>query len=129
MKGVVMDAFTTGFVPVLFALAAYVYYSFSLMTIAGKTGTEHGWMAWVPILNLYLMCRIAGRPAWWLVLMLVPLVNIVMLVIVWMGIAEARGFSGFWGIMMIVPFVNIIVPGYLAFTDHEGIPTGRPVHH
>ncbi|MCL4472549.1 MAG: DUF5684 domain-containing protein [Actinobacteria bacterium] len=124
-----MDTFTIGFLPVLFVVAAYVYYSFSLMTIAAKTSTENGWMAWIPVLNLYLMCKIAGRPGWWLVLMLVPLVNVVMLVIVWMGIAEARGFPGWWGIMMLVPLVNIIVPGYLAFTDHEPMTTGRPIHH
>ena len=124
-----MDAFTIWFLPILFSLAAYVYYSFSLMTIADKTGTPNSWFAWLPFLNVYLMCRVASRPGWWLLLFFIPLVNIIMLVVVWMGIAEARGFTGWWGILMIVPLVNIIVPGYLAFTDHEGMPSGRPIPH
>lgn len=121
---------TLGVVPtLLISLAVYVYYAYSLMTIANKTDTESSWMAWVPILNLLLMCRVASRPGWWLVLMLIPLVNIVILLIVWMGIAEARGFASWWGILMIVPFVNFIVPGYLAFAEGHGISHGTPIHH
>jgi hypothetical protein len=124
------SSFTLGVVPtLLISLAVYVYYAFSLTTIAGKTETGGGWMAWVPILNLLLMCRIAGRPGWWLVLMLIPLVNIVILLMLWMAIAEARGFASWWGIMMIVPFVNVIVPGYLAFAEGTEMPRGRPIHH
>lgn len=123
-------SFTLGIVPtLLIGLAVYVYYAVSLMTIAGKTETENGWMAWVPILNILLMCRVAGRPGWWLLLMLVPFVNIVVTIVLWMGIAEARGFASWWGVMMIVPFVSIIVPGYLAFAEGHGMSHGTPVHH
>ncbi len=37
-------------------LAIYAYFAFSLMTIANKTGTENSWYAWIPILNVVLMC-------------------------------------------------------------------------
>ena len=37
--------------------------------IARKTGTPSPWMAWIPVVNLVLMCRIAGRPGWWLLLL------------------------------------------------------------
>jgi hypothetical protein len=45
------------------------------------------------------------------------LVNIVFIIIVWMGIAEARNKPNWWGILLIVPVANIIVPGYLAWSD------------
>jgi hypothetical protein len=49
--------------------------------------------------------------------MLIPLVNIVIAIIVWIGVCEKRGKSGALGIAMIVPLVNLIVLGYLAFSD------------
>jgi hypothetical protein len=101
----------------LFGLAFYVYYALSLQTIAAKTNTENGWMAWIPIANVILMIMIARKPIWWIVLLLIPLVNIVIAIILWMGIAEARNKPNWWGILTIVPLVGIIVPGYLAWSD------------
>ena len=101
---------------ILFA-AIYVYMALSLQTIAKKTNTENAWMAWIPIVNIILMLNIAKKPLWWIILMLIPLVNIVIAIIVWMAIAEARGKPSWWGILLIVPVVGIIVPGYLAFSD------------
>jgi hypothetical protein len=77
---------------VIFALAFYVYFALCLQTIAKK-------------------------PLWWIILCLIPLVNIIIFIIVWMAIAEARGKPNWWGILLIVPVVGIIVPGYLAFSD------------
>jgi hypothetical protein len=63
------------------------------------------------------MLNIAQKPVWWFILFLIPLVNIVIAIIVWMAIAEARHKPNWWGILMIVPVVNLIVPGYLAWSD------------
>lgn len=99
------------------AVAGYAYFAVCLSTIASKTKTENGWYAWIPILNVVLMLNIAQKPLWWFLLMLIPLVNIIIGIIVWMAIAEARGKPNWWGILMIVPLVNFVVPGYLAFSD------------
>jgi len=101
----------------VFALATYVYVALALSTIAQKTNTENGWLAWIPIANIILMLNIARKPIWWIVLCLIPLVNIVIFIIMWMGIAEARNKPGWWGVLMIVPVVSLIVPGYLAWSD------------
>lgn len=101
----------------LIILAAYVYTSLAVQTIANKTNTENGWLAWIPIVNIFLLVMIARKPIWWFFLCLIPLVNIVMLVIIWMAVAEARGKPSWWGILLIVPVVGIIVPGYLAWSD------------
>ena len=98
-------------------LGIYAYFAFSLQTIASKTNIENGWFAWVPIANVYLMCKIAGKPGWWVLLFVIPFVNIVIMIIVWMGIAEARLKQNWLGILMIIPIANLIVPGYLAFSD------------
>src|SRR5580700_8084791 len=101
----------------LFIAVVYVYVALALMTIATKTNTPNGWLAWIPIANIFLMFNIAGKPAWWFILILIPLVNIVIAIIVWMAIAEARHKPNWWGILMIVPVINIFVPGYLAWSD------------
>jgi hypothetical protein len=101
----------------LIAVAAYVYTALAVQTIANKTNTENGWLAWIPIVNIFLLVMIAKKPIWWFFLCLIPLVNIVVIVIIWMAIAEARGKPSWWGILLIVPVVGIIVPGYLAWSD------------
>ncbi len=101
----------------LVGLAFYIYFAYSLMTIAKKTNTGSAWMAWVPIVNIFLMLMIAKKPMWWFLLLLIPLVNIVISIIVWMKIAQAVGKPDWLGILMIVPIANIIIPGYLAFSS------------
>lgn len=39
----------------------YIYFAYTLMIIANKTNTENLWYAWIPIVNLYLMCKIADK--------------------------------------------------------------------
>jgi hypothetical protein len=101
----------------LVGLAAYVYTALAVKTIAEKTNTENPWLAWIPIANLILLLNIARKPIWWIVLCLIPLVNIIIFVMVWMAVAEARSKPSWVGVLMIVPFVGAIVPGYLAWAD------------
>jgi magnesium-transporting ATPase (P-type) len=98
-------------------IAAYIYFALALQTIAKKTNTENAWLAWIPIANLILMVNIAKKPMWWVILCFIPLVNLVFMILIWMGIAEARQKPNWWGILLIVPVVGIIVPGYLAWSD------------
>lgn len=95
----------------------YVYIALALQTIAKKTNTDNAWLAWIPIANIFLMLNVAKKPLWWFILCLIPFVNIIIAIIVWMAIAEARKKPSWWGIMVIVPIMDIIMPGYLAWSD------------
>lgn len=97
------------------ALAMYIYMALALQTIAKKTGTANGWLAWIPIVNLFLILQIAQKPLWWFILFLIPFVNIVVGIITFMAIAVRRGKPEWIGVLIVVPFVNIFVPGYLAW--------------
>ena len=101
----------------VFLIAVYVYFALALSTIATKTNTPNAWMAWIPIVNIILMCAVAKKPAWWIVLFLIPIVNIIIMILLWIGIAEARNKPSWIGILMLVPLVNLVIPGYLAWTD------------
>ncbi len=61
----------------LVMLALYLYQGYAFLIIAKRTGTANGWMAFIPILNVFLMLRIAKKPLWWFLLLLVPLINII----------------------------------------------------
>ena len=98
-------------------LAVYVWLALTLHVIANKTETPNSWLAWIPIANLYLMCKVAGRSGWWTILFFIPLVNLVLGVIIWMAIARARNQPSWLGILMIIPVVNLVALGILAFSE------------
>ncbi|MFA6047436.1 MAG: DUF5684 domain-containing protein [Parcubacteria group bacterium] len=108
-------------------LIIYIYMAICLMKMAHKTNTPNAWFAWIPILNCILMLQIAKKPIWWIILLLIPLVNIVMMIIVWMAIAKELGKPEWLGVLMIIPVANIIIPGYLAFSNGNSAPPVQPV--
>jgi uncharacterized membrane protein YhaH (DUF805 family) len=65
-----------------------------------------GWACLIPIYNVYILLKVAGRPGWWLILFLIPLVNIVVNIIVAMDIAKAFGQSAAFGF-----FLNFLLCG------------------
>jgi hypothetical protein len=112
-----------GFLPAMIGIfllvttVLYIYVSLALQTIANKTNTEDAWLAWIPIANLILVLRITNRPLWWVIPLLVPVVNLVPGIPVGIALAAARGKSIWWGILLVVPVVQLIPLGYLAWSD------------
>ena len=100
-----------------FGIIGYIWMAICGQTIARKTNIPNGWLAWIPIANVYLLCKIAGRSGWWTLAVFVPLLNIVMMIIWWWSVAEKRNKPGWLGILMIIPVVNFIVLGILAFSE------------
>jgi len=41
---------------------------------------QAGWQAIIPIYNSYVMIKLSGRPAWWVVLLFIPIINILVLI-------------------------------------------------
>ncbi len=98
-------------------LAVYTWFALCLYLIANKTGTPDAWLAWIPFANLYLMCRVAGLSGWWAILFFIPLVNLILVVVVWTNIARASNKPSWLGILMLIPLVNLVIPGVLAFSE------------
>lgn len=87
----------------------------SLWKVFTKAG-QPGWAALIPIYNLVVLVRIAGKPVWWVVLLLIPFVNIVAALFVYMALARAFGKSDVvYGVgLLLLPFVFFPL---LAFGD------------
>ena len=49
------------FVGVALSLVTYVFHSLSLHTIANRRGIRHGWLAWIPVCNLWVLGSISDQ--------------------------------------------------------------------
>jgi hypothetical protein len=52
---------------------------------------QPGWASIIPIYNLYIWCKIVGRPWWWILLMLIPFVNFIICIILCIDLAKSFG--------------------------------------
>ena len=101
----------------LFFIGIYLVFTWLLYRISCNAGQRNdAWWAFIPILNVFLLCKMAQKPMWWFLLCLVPLVNIVILAVMFWKISENCGQHGFWGICMLLPFVNVVAMLVLAFS-------------
>lgn len=97
---------------ILLGLAALVFaviFIASAVQVYVKAG-KPGWACLVPIYNIIVLHQIIRRPAWWIVLLFVSLVNVVILVIVSMDLAECFGKSRAWGFFMLAIFAVVGYP-------------------
>ena len=100
------------------AIGGIIGLAFAILIIASiwKTFTkagEPGWAAIVPIYNIIVLLKIAGKPLWWVVLFLIPLVNFVIGILVALGVAEKFGKGAGFGIgLALLPFIFYPVLGF-----------------
>lgn len=109
-----------GMVLVFIAIAVYVYFSLCLFFIAKKLGVPAAWTAWIPIVQTWTFVVSAGKPGWWVLLFLVPIVNLFLGIYLWMCITENLGKNKWLGLLILVPLVGFIYPAWLAFSRTEG---------
>jgi hypothetical protein len=81
----------------LFEIALVIFMIASFWKVYAKAG-QPGWAAIIPIYNVYVLLKIAGRPGWWLLLFLIPLVNLAIAIIVGIDVAKAFGKGAGFGL-------------------------------
>jgi hypothetical protein len=93
-------------------LALFVLYWASLWAIVAKAGRP-GWEGIIPIYNLYVLLKIVGRPGWWLVLYIMPVVNIIIIIVVAIDLAKSFGFTGAFAVgLILLPIVFYPILGF-----------------
>ena len=100
------------------AIISLLYLVMIVAAIAGmwkvfeKAG-QPGWASIVPIYNLIVLLQIVNKPIWWIVLLLIPLINIVILIMVSIALAEKFGKGGGFAVgMVFLPFVFYPMLGF-----------------
>ncbi|EDM77307.1 hypothetical protein PPSIR1_26358 [Plesiocystis pacifica SIR-1] len=89
-----------------------------LWKVFAKAG-EPGWACIVPIYNMIVLLNVAGRPVWWFILMFVPIVNFIVLLVVWIDIAKRFGKGTGFGLGLV--FLGPIFIPILGFGDAQYI--------
>lgn len=102
----------------------------AVIAIAGQWKTfekagQPGWACLIPVYNWYIMLKIGGKPAWWLLLFLIPLVNIVFAI--WAVNMISKSFGKDEGFTVGLILLSFIFWPILGFGDarYQG-PYGDP---
>lgn len=94
------------------ALIAFgIFVQWKIFTKAGKPG----WASIVPVYNILVLLEIVGKPWWYLLLLFIPVVDIVILIMVMIALAQVFGKSGGFAVGLI--FLSLIFMAILAFGD------------
>lgn len=80
-----------------------------IFTKAGKPG----WAAIIPIYNVIVLLQVVNRPVWWILLLLIPIVNIVICIMVYNDLAKSFGKGVGWTIgLLLLPMVFFPMLGF-----------------
>lgn len=87
-----------------------------IFTKAGKPG----WAAIVPIYNIIVLVEICCKPIWWFILLLIPFVNLIVAIILFIELAKRFGKGvGFAIGLLLLGFIFFPI---LAFSDAKYQP-------
>jgi hypothetical protein len=89
----------------------------AMWKLFAKAG-QPGWAAIIPIYNIIIFLKIINRPVWWIILMLIPFVNIVILIIVSIDLGKSFGKGGAWSFFLLI-VLSLIGYLILAFGKSE----------
>lgn len=112
----------------LFWLALVVLFIASAWKVFTKAG-QPGWAAIIPIYNVIVLLQIVGRPLWWLILLLIPVVNFVVAILVYIDLAKSFGQgTGFAiGLLLLAPiFWPILGFGSSRYIGPAAAQSGAP---
>ena len=112
-------------VPAIIGLLVALLMIVAMWKVFAKAG-QPGWASIIPIYNLYIWCKFVGRPAWWIILMLIPLVNIIVGIVLCIDMAKSFGKGVGFGIGL--AFLGIIFLPILGFgsAKYQGAAAAEP---
>ncbi len=84
----------------LLYLVILVFYLICSIKIYQKAGRKW-WEAIIPIYNVIVLLKIVGRPIWWVLLLLVPFVNLVVTVILAVDLAKVFKKDAAFGVLLL----------------------------
>ena len=108
----------------VFYLILYLFFSFCMYKIFQKAGREDAWAAFIPIYNYVVLLDILKKPIWWIILLLIPFVNIIFAIILMHRLSTFFGKDMLMTILLIIlPFIGLPI---LAFGDAVYNPNALP---
>ncbi len=108
------DGSEIGIVGMLIALVFIVLMIASVWKVFTKAG-QPGWAAIIPIYNVIVLLKIIGKPWWWILGFLIPIVNFIVMILMAVGLAKVFGKGTGFAIGLIL--LGVIFYPILAFGD------------
>jgi HEAT repeat protein len=102
------------FLLALALLAGHVFIAACLQRLARRSGCAPAWWAWVPVLNLALPARLAGRSVAWSLLLLLPGLNVLVWGLLWAEACARLGQPVWLAWPLCIPVLNLAVLARLA---------------
>jgi hypothetical protein len=99
------------------ATIAYRFSCYCLKQICVKAGTKPGVLVWFPVLQMFPLLRAARMPAWWFIMFLIPVLNLLAHILWCVRIAQACGKGNLVTVLLILPGTNVLALLYLAFSS------------
>jgi len=99
---------------IIIYLGIIIFLIASMWKIFEKAG-KPGWAAIVPIYNIVVLLEIVGKPTWWIILFLIPIVNIIFSV--WTYNMLSKSFGKDEGFTVGLVLLGIVFFPILGFGD------------
>ncbi|WP_040279076.1 signal peptidase I [Psychroserpens damuponensis] len=93
----------------IFILVIQIIHGLGTWKLYVKAGRQ-AWEAFIPVYNAVVLMKIINRPWWWTILLFVPIVNLIMLPVVWVETARSFGKNEF-----LDTFLAVISLGFYNF--------------
>ncbi len=125
------------FIIAVILVILHCYYALCLYLFSRKMGIRSAWLAWIPLVNSFLLVDAGGKSWWWALLFMLPIAGIipplvsltpvfiatgiviitdlVLIGIIWMRICYYLWLDKRLGLLIFVPVAQLILMGYLAF--------------
>src|SRR5262245_19891869 len=120
---------TEGTPPSPFAMIVGLLIAVVLIAAMWKVFTkagQPGWASIIPIYNIYIWCKIVGRPAWWIILLFIPFVNFIIGIILCIDLAKSFGKgAGFCIGLALLGFIFFPILGF-GSAQYQGPAAGSP---
>ena len=97
----------------IFGLVIYVIVVVALWRVFAKAGGP-GILAIIPIVNMFILVKIAGYSAWLGLLYFIPIANVVLAIIVAIKVGERFGKGGAFSffLLFLFPFIGYLILGF-----------------
>lgn len=119
-----MENSDAGMVALIAGLGIYLFVVLAIaivMVIAQwkiySKADKPGWACIVPIYNMVVLLEIVGKPTWWVLLYLIPGVNVV--IAIWVTNLLSKSFGQSEGFTVGLIFLGVIFYPMLAFGDYQ----------
>jgi hypothetical protein len=100
-------------VPLIIVSVAILVLEIVALWFIFEKAKEPGWAAIIPIYNYLIVIKIAGKPWWFLLLFLIPIVNVVIYIVVLHGLSKSFGKdAGFTVGLFFLRFIFLPILGF-----------------